>query len=131
MNKLNLLLIISLLLVISLGCLGGGSDAGCEGVVKFEGKTYTGKANDEKQAGLNGCNKFCLEHDPEFEAMYGIWLDSAAGKDAAAKMKHKPTKQEAIMEDKTLLDYVTLNCADRCVREANSGKHTLETSCKK
>ena len=45
--------------------------------------------------------------------------------------KRKPTKEDATIEDKTLLDYVTQNCAVRCKAEANKGKHTLETSCKK
>lgn len=124
--------ILLLLLGLTLGCLGpDGSDSRCEGVVKFEGKTYIGKAKDETQAGLNACNKFCLENDSEFDAMYGIWLRSDKAKDLEKIKGRKLTKEEAIMEDTRLLDYVTKNCAVRCVRESGKGKHTLGTSCKK
>ena len=121
-----------LLLGVSLGCLGpGASDSQCEGVVKMNGKSYVGQAKDENQAGLNACNKFCLEEDDEFKAMYEIWLDSDKAKAFEKTYKRKPTKEDATIEDKTLLDYVTQNCAVRCKAEANKGKHTLETSCKK
>jgi hypothetical protein len=132
MNKLNLILILLLLLGATLGCLGPGSaDSRCRGTIDFEGNKYVGSAKDEKQAELNACNKFCLEHDSEFETMYQIWLDSSDGKAYAESIKRKPTKFEATMENKRLLDYVTKNCANRCVKEANKGKHKLEVNCKK
>ena len=133
MNKLNLALaLLLLLIVVSLGCLGPSSaDLRCEGVIEFDGRTFVGKAKDEKQAKLNACNKFCLETDAKFEGRYRIWLDSSAGKDLAERLKRKPTKFESTMEDEKLLDYVTKNCANKCVKEANSGKHKLEVSCKK
>ena len=131
-TKINLLFIVLILLGVSLGCLGPSeSDSQCEGTVKVGGESYTGAAKDEKQAGLNACNKFCLEKDSEFDAMYGIWLTSDKAKGLAKIKGHQLTKQEAIMEDGKLLDYVTLDCAVRCEKEANKGKHTLETSCKK
>ena len=82
-NKIiNLPIVLLLLLGVSLGCLGpGASDSQCEGVVKSNGKSYVGQAKDEDQAGLNACNKFCLEEDDEFKAMYEIWLDSDKAKD--------------------------------------------------
>ena len=127
----NLPIVLLLLLGVSLGCLGpSASDSQCEGVVKLNGKTYVGQAKDENQAGLNACNKFCLDDD-EFNALYEIWLDSDKAKAFEKTYKRKPTKEDAAIEDKTILDYVTKNCAVKCKAEANKGKHTLETSCKK
>lgn len=131
-NFVNPIFALSILLTVSLGCLGpGAGDSRCEAVVKFEGKTFTGKAKDENQAALNACNKFCAETDKEFEAMYRIWLDSDAAKAFEKTYKRKPTREDAAIEDKTLLEYVTKNCAVKCKTEANKGKHTLATSCKK
>ena len=131
-NKIiNLPIVLLLLLGVSLGCLGpSASDSQCEGVIKSNGKTYVGQAKNEDQAGLNACNKFCLDDD-EFNAMYEIWLDSDKAKAFEKTYKRKPTKEDAAIEDKTILEYVTKNCAVRCKGEANKGKHTLETSCKK
>ncbi len=130
MNKLNCLLSLSILLGLSLGCLGPGADSDrCTGIVKSDGKEYIGKSKTEDQAGLNACNKFCLE-DEEFEAMYGIWLDSDKAKALEKSRGRKVSKEDAIFEDKKLLDYVTKKCAVRCKSEANKGKHVLETKCR-
>lgn len=119
------------LLGLSLGCLGpGADDSRCEGVVTHEGKTYVGKAKDEDRAALNACNKFCVETDKEFQAMYQIWLDSDEARAFEESRKRKPTREDAAIENEKLLDYVTRNCAVRCKNEANKGKHTLEASCK-
>jgi hypothetical protein len=121
-----------ILVLITLGCLGPGSSSrNCEGVVRANGKTFKGTAAKKERASLNACNKYCLETDSEFDGMYRIWLDSSEGKAMAERKKRTPTKQEAIMENNRLLDYITKNCADRCYREANKGSHTLEVKCKK
>lgn len=131
MNKTNLLLILSLMLGVSLGCLGPGADSDkCNGIVKFEGKTYEGASKTEQQAKLNACNKFCEQTDKELEAMYQIFLESDTARDYEKRIGKKMSKTDAIIEDKRMLDYTTKNCAVRCVKEANKGKHTLETSCK-
>lgn len=127
----NLALVIPVLLAVTLGCLGPGSGGdACKGVVTFEGKTFEGTAKDEKQAGLNACNKYCLETDAEFDGMYRIWLDSPKAKEFEQKRKRKPTKEDAIMEDPRLLDQVTIKCANACVAQANKGKHSLDVKCK-
>jgi hypothetical protein len=132
LNSINLILVLTILLGVSLGCLGpSASDSQCEGVVKSNGKTYIGAAKYENQAGLNACNKFCLEEDKEFKTMYEDWLISDRAKALEKTYKRKLTKDEATIEDKRILEYVTKNCAVRCKAEANKGKHTLETSCKK
>lgn len=126
------MIILVVLCFISLGCLGPGSaESKCGGTVKNDGEIYRGSADDEKQAGLNACNKYCIDEDSEFDGMYRVWLDSAAGKRAAEKLKREPTREDSLMESDRLLDYVTKNCANRCVNEANNGKHTLDVSCRK
>lgn len=135
MNKLgstaNFFVVLAILLGVSLGCLGPSSSSSrCEGTVKIDGKTYTGQAKDEEQAGLNACNKFCAEEDDNAKGMISIWLASDAAKEFERKMKRKPTKEDAIIEDQRILDYVTNTCANKCKIEANKGKHTLTTSCK-
>lgn len=127
----NLALVIPVLPAVTLGCLGPGSGGdACKGVVTFEGKTFEGSAKDEKQAGLSACNKYCLETDAEFDGMYRIWLDSPKAKEFEQKRKRKPTKEDAIMEDRRLLDQVTIKCANACVAQANKGKHSLDVKCK-
>lgn len=131
-NRFNLILMLLILMGLTLGCLGPGVDSDkCTGTVKSKDKTYVGAAKDEDQAGLNSCNKFCLEEDSEYEAMYAIWLTSERAKNLEKSRGKKVSKQDALFEDKGLLNYITKNCAVRCVKEANQGRHTLETSCKK
>ncbi len=126
----NIALILVILLGATLGCLGPGKDsAQCEGTVSYKGETFQGQAEDEQQAGLNACNKFCLENDSEFDGMYQIWLESPRAKELTEKKKRQPTKQEAIMEDSRLLDRVTKTCANNCVAAANKGEHTLAVKC--
>lgn len=130
-NKLNTTLFMLILLCITLGCIGPSADADrCEGIVEFKGKTYEGASKTEEQAELNACNRFCLETDAEFDAMYGIWLTGAKAKSMEERTGQKPSKFDAMMEDKKLLDYVTKNCAPKCVKEANKKDHTLETKCR-
>ena len=95
------------LMVIVLGCSSSGAD--CVGTVTYEGKTYEGKDKTAEQAKLNACNHYCREADPQYDAMYRIWLDSPKGKAAGS-----PSKQEAIFKDKDLLTYVTETCAKKC-----------------
>jgi hypothetical protein len=130
-SRINLLIVLAILLAVALGCLGPSSSSSrCEGTVKIEGRTYKGQAKDEEQAGLNACNKFCAEEDENAKGMISIWLASDAAKEFERKMKRKPTREDAIIEDKRILEYVTNTCANKCKIEANRGKHTLATSCK-
>lgn len=130
-RQANAFLVFPVLVIVTLGCLGGSASDNCEGILKADGKTFVGKSDKKEQAGLNACNKFCLETDSEFDGMYQIWLDSSEGKELAARQKRKPTKEEAIFENKRLLDHVTKTCANRCVRDAGKGQHTLVVKCEK
>lgn len=128
----NLPLALALLLTVSLGCLGPrAADSACEGTVVSGGKTYVGKAKNEEQAGLNACNRYCLDEDEKAKGMVRDWLASDAAAEFERRFKRKPTKEDAVIEDKPTLEYVTGTCAVRCKADANKGKHTLTTSCGK
>ncbi len=117
--------VVSLLLVaVVLGC-GLGSGKTCTGELSRGGRTFTGKGKTEPEARLFACNGYCRDVDPEYDAMYRIWLDSPQGRKAG-----RPSKGKAIYEDKQLLDYVTITCANRCVREAEAGTGTMTVNCR-
>ena len=99
---------------VSAGC--GGSGGECVGTVQYQGKTFEGKDKTADQAKHNACNNYCSEADPEYDAVYRMWLDSPKGKAAGS-----PSKKEAVFKDKDkrLLDYITITCANRCVAEMN------------
>ena len=115
-----------LLLSVVLACRSSTSSSGakCMGQVVYEGQTYTGGPTDSaEQAQHFACNNYCLDADPEFDAHYRIWNDSRSG--AAAG---HPPKKEAIYKDKELLDYLTKDCAEKCVASIKGG--TLQGSAK-
>jgi hypothetical protein len=117
--------------LITLGCLGpSASDSRCRGTVKVGSTSWIGEAKNEEQAGLNACNKYCLDEDEKAKGMIRDWLASDAAAEFERKFKRKPTKEDAAIEDKATLEYVTRTCAVRCKAEANKGRHSLETSCK-
>lgn len=124
-NPKSILLVCLMVFAFALGCKFGGSGQSCTGVLTYEGQTFEGRADNEKQAKLNACNKYCLEADPEFDARYRIWLDSPKGQKAG-----RPSKKESIYKDKDLLDFVTITCANKCVDNAGKGKTKLEVNCK-
>lgn len=124
-SKSVLLFSVSILLAFILGCGLSGSSKTCVGVLTHQGQTFRGEGKDEKDAKLFACNGYCLEADPDFDARYRIWLDSPKGERAG-----KPSKKEAIYKDKDLLDYVTITCANKCVKDAEAGKFKLEVNCK-
>jgi hypothetical protein len=117
-----------LLLSIVLACRSSSSsssDGKCMGQVSYEGQTYTGGPTDSaEQAQHFACNNYCLDADPEFDAHYRIWNDSRSG--AAAG---HPPKKEAIYKDKELLDYLTKDCAQKCVASIKDGKLQGSSKC--
>ena len=111
-----------LLLAVLIACSGSGRK--CTATLTYQGKTYTGADAKEEKAVSNACNKYCRDDDPEYEAMYRIWLDSPAGRAAG-----RPSKEEAIFKDNRLLDYVTITCANKCVGWWKDGKAGVATKC--
>ncbi len=118
-----------ILFVTTSGCSTFGKVV-CEGIVEVDGEVFKGSAGHRDEAGLNACNKFCLATDKRFEEMYREWLNSPNGKRLTELKKRQPTKEEALTRDKKSLEYLTINCANRCYKGANKGKHTLKISCK-
>ena len=117
-NLHSAVLMIAAVIIIGAACSSSGAD--CTGKVVYEGKTFEGKDKDAEKAKLNACNVYCREADPQFDAMYRIWLDSPKGKAAGS-----PSKKESIFKDADLLNYVTETCAKRCASTMNP-----EASCK-
>ena len=115
-------LALTLLLAVVLAC-SRGSSSKCTATLTYQGKTYTGVGKKDEAVSF-ACNKYCREDDPEYEAMYGIWLDSAEGRAAG-----RPSKEEAIYKSKRLLDFVTITCANRCVGWTKDGRAKAETKC--
>ena len=122
-NGSNLLLSLLFLLAVVLAC-SSGSVKKCTATLTLDGLTFVGKDAAEEKATRNACNKYCREADPGYEAMYGVWLDSPAGKAAG-----RPSKEEAIFKDKKLMDYVTVTCANECLAKIKDGKGKVETKC--
>jgi len=116
-----------LLLSVVIACRSSSSsdNASCTGEVTYEGKTFTGgPAETAENAQKFACNKYCLEADPEFDAHYGIWLESPKGEAAG-----RPPKKEAIYKDADLMNYLTKTCAAKCVASVKEGKLKGETKC--
>lgn len=111
-----------LLFAVLIACSGSGRK--CTATLTYQGNTYTGADAKEEKAVSNACNKYCRDDDPEYEAMYRIWLDSPAGRAAG-----RPSKEEAIFKDNRLLDYVTITCANKCVGWTKDGKAKVATKC--
>jgi len=113
-----------LLLAAVLACSSGSSAKKCTATLTNDGKTFVGEGSSTDDATRFACNKYCREADPGYEAMYGVWLDSPAGKAAG-----RPSKEEAIYKDKKLMDYVTVTCANECLTKVKDGKAKAETKC--
>jgi hypothetical protein len=114
-----------LLLSVVIACRSSSSDsASCTGEVTYEGRTFTGQGKNAEDAQQFACNKYCLEADPEFDAHYGIWLESPKGEAAG-----RPPKKEAIYKDADLMSYLTKTCAAKCVASVKEGKLKGEAKC--
>ena len=110
-------------LVLALAC-GGAAPVECVGHVSHAGQTYQPESGvaDAAQAQKNACNLYCLDADPEYEAMYQIWRSSPGGDPSVSK-------KDALYRSDRLLDYVTVTCAERCVSEIQAGTLQGGVSC--
>lgn len=120
MKKNVISTVFALVVLIAIGVACGGSSAECTGKVTYQGKTFEGKDKTAEKAKLNACNNYCRDADPQFDAMYRIWLDSPKGKAAGS-----PSKQESIFKDTDLMKFVTETCANKCAASMDP-----EASCK-
>ena len=120
-NGVGSCLALFLLFAVVLACSRGSNK--CTTTLTYEGKTYTGIGKKDEAVSF-ACNKYCIADDSEYDAMYRIWLDSAEGRAAG-----RPPKEEAIYKSKRLLDFATINCANRCVGWTRDGRATVDTKC--
>ncbi len=116
-------LAVALLLAAGIACRSSSGKT-CTGEVEYQGTTYTGEAGNLEDAQRFACNKYCLEADAEFDAHYRIWLDSAKGRAAGS-----PPKKESIYKDKDLMDYLTVECALKCVAKVKDGRMKGSAKC--
>jgi len=123
-NNGGLFLALLILIAVVVACRFGSSDRSCTATLTYQGRTYTGGDATKEKATSNACNKYCRDDDPEYDAIYRIWLDSPAGRAAG-----RPSKEESIFKDKRLLDYTTITCANKCVGWTKDGKAKVETKC--
>ena len=116
-----------LLFSVALACrTSSSSEERCTGEVTYEGKTYTGgPTKTAEDAQRFACNNYCLNADPEFDAHYGIWLESPAGEAAG-----RAPKKEAIYKDKDLMNYLTKDCASKCVASVKEGRLKGSATCR-
>lgn len=115
----------ALLLCMIFGALFVSCSSECTGEITEGGKTYTAKAMSSVNAVRFACNKYCLDADAKCEAMYGIWVNSPEGKAAGS-----PPKTRSLSKSKELLDCITIECADRCIADAGTGKIQNKVNCK-
>ncbi|HEX3102252.1 MAG TPA: hypothetical protein VHQ01_10685 [Pyrinomonadaceae bacterium] len=116
----SLTIVAIVIIGIVLGCGGSASSEACSATVIYENKVFDGKGKDAGESKRNSCNNYCRDADPEYDARYHIWLDSAAGRNAGS-----PSKQDAIFKDKDLMKFVTETCSRVCVAEMKP-----ESTCK-
>ena len=118
-RRLILMLSSLVLLILVAACGFGGGDDGpaCTGWVEHQGTRYgpeSSTSDGEARAQELACNVYCREGDPEYEAMYQIWLDSPRGDPSV-------TREQAIFEDESLMRFVTETCQQRCVADVGAG----------
>ena len=112
------------LLAAVLAC-SSGSAKKCTATLTLDGRTFVGEDAAEDKATRNACNKYCREADPGYEAMYGVWLDSPAGKAAG-----RPSKEEAIFKKKKIFFFFCVWCAPKYFLEKiKEEKGKVETKC--
>ena len=121
-NRICFAFVAALFAASVFSCSSSSKD--CTAEISAGGKTFAATGKSIEEARRNACNKYCLETDPKCEAMYGIWLDSPAGRAAGS-----PHKMRALSEDKQLLDCVTITCADACLADVGSGKLVCKSGC--
>jgi hypothetical protein len=119
-------LALPLLVVCGCCCGGGGPKKDCLGQIEVDGRIYSPESgvSDEVEAQRNACNVYCLEADSYCEAVYGIWVTSAAGVAAGS-----PAKEDAMFVDSELLECITHTCADTCVADVNAGTLNGSVTC--
>lgn len=114
-SKLTLAITAALFAFLVIACIGGSS-AKCTGNLVVNGVTYSGYDKNEADAKRNTCAKYCIEGDPQMEAMYRIWLNSRTEKQRKRVRKGVKGKWDALYADERIKRYVE-SCERRCLNE--------------
>jgi len=113
-TRRNLAILTTLFLFLVLGCIGGGSGKTCTGELRVSGAKYNGIADNEPEAKRNTCAKYCIEGDPETEAMYRVWLDSLPANKRKNVRKGEKGKWDALYANESIKKHVE-QCEKECV----------------
>jgi len=117
----------SFALILILGC--GFSGQTCTGEMAVNGKIFRGIAKDKEQAKSNTCSKYCIEGDPETEAMYRIWYDSLSEQEKKrVRKKPEEAKWDAFYKSGSIKKHVE-SCQQKCLKEAASGDRSINVKC--
>lgn len=111
---------IGLLIIVALGCGGGQT---CVADLVVEGKTHTGRASGTDQAQKNACSKYCIEGNPDFDAVYERWLTTPEAKKASGR-----SKWDAQFYNKELKEIVA-RCQIRCKEFVDDGVYKMTVNC--
>lgn len=116
-SRRNLAVSVAILLMIVLGCLGS-SRTKCTGELVVDGKTYNGVDDNEAEARRNTCAKYCIEGDPEMDAMFNIWYDALPAEKKKRVRKNEKGKWDALYDSDAIKKYVE-KCEKRCLDSEN------------
>lgn len=110
-------IVIAVFMATVLGCLGGSGKT-CTGELTVAGKTYKGIDDSEAEARRNTCSKYCIEGDPEMEAMFNIWYDALPAEKKKRVRKDEKGKWDALYDSDSIKKYVE-KCEKRCLDSEN------------
>ena len=102
----------------------GGSGPTCLGWVEDDqGGRHTPESgvSDRAQAQRNACNGYCVDADPQADAMYRIWLGSPRGNPNLKRF-------EGMYDDPTIARYLE-QCVDTCVTDIGAGRRRGGVDC--
>lgn len=102
----------------------GGSGPACLGWIEDDqGGRHSPElgVSDRAQAQRNACNTYCVDADPEVDAMYRIWLDSPRG--------NPNLKRWEGMYDDPAIAQVLERCAETCVADVGAGRRRGGVDC--
>lgn len=102
----------------------GSSGPTCRGWVEDDlGRRHSPESgvSDRSEARANACNVYCVDADPQADAMYRIWLDSPQGNPSLERW-------EGMYEDPRIAAYLE-TCASRCVADVAAGRRPGGVDC--
>jgi hypothetical protein len=114
-SRVTFAIVSATFLFLVMGCLGGSSKT-CTGELVIAGKKYNGIAKSADDAKRNTCSKYCIEGDPEMDAMFRIWRDSLPADKKKTVRDDEMGKWDALYDSDSIKRYVE-RCETKCLSE--------------